>query len=664
MKNELDIIIPISIEQDWPTKEDIVRAISEQHIRYGFKSFMLAAPSAGWRSLGYPSEDVFRNLANLFCEVKKELSGKDITLGWWNTLTIKSGGSDQIQCIVKEDGTGHPFANCPLDENFKRTFAQNIALFAEIAKPSMIIFEDDFSVTAAAGRYGCFCPLHLKEFSNREGKTYKREALQKAFEKRDPESIALQKRFRKLMGDSLVDLSEAVRAELDKKSPEINIGLMQSGSLDTDGDATELVARALAGKDHTPFCRIHGSYYCGGEAFGIPEKIYHAVYSSEHLTDHFDCYYESDTYPHTRFFTSAKQMKAFMAIAYSSGVMGSTFQTQQLLDDPNEETAHAQMFADERARFNELYRTVKECERVGVSLPYDPFYNTLDSAPGEEDPYWCRALNLFGIPYTTKETETVFLDERLLKYATEEEIMRYLSGTLFLDGDAALALCKRGYGSYLGVNVGEDVAKTGNVRYDLGARDIIKAPFNKLGKGKHMPSTHMYAPVGNGILRELTITDPKTEVISEEYTCDQSLLSPSMTRFRNSLGGRVIVMGMTLKGNRSHSLFNYRRKRLFEEMLIWSHADVAFVKNEPCVHMIVNQNTRNNDFSYLVTMINLGADTIQNISLYLPNELRGRKILSLSSSALWEEAKTEPTECGVTVLHPLACCEPMYLKFI
>jgi hypothetical protein len=42
-----------------------------------------------------------------------------------------------------------------------------------------------------------------------------------------------------------------------------------------------------------------------------------------------------------------------------------------------------------------------------------------------------------------------------------------------------------------------------------------------------------------------------------------------MTRFENELSGRVVVMGMTVKGNLSQSLFNYRRKRLFEEMLLW-----------------------------------------------------------------------------------------------
>ena len=659
---KLDIMIPVSLDLDWPTREEIVASIIEQNEKYGFKKFLLAAPGVGWRSKPYPDTRVFERFALLYREVADELSGRDITLGWWDTLTVKSGSHEDLQPIVKADGTDHPFANCPIDEKFRMRFAKNVAAFARIAKPSVIYFEDDYSINAAAGGYGCFCPLHLSEFARREGRTYTREQLLSIFGERDTESLAIQRRYRELMRDSLVGLSEAIRRELDLKSPEIPIGLNQAGSSDLDGNMTAAVCSALAGKRHIPESRIYGAFYCGGELKGIPKRLYHAIYSREHIEGEFKFYHESDTFPHTRFFSSAKQMKAFMAIAYSSGFIGSLFQTQQLLDDPNEENAYGEMFLSERDRFNALATDVALCERRGVSLPYDPFYNTIDGLMRDSDPYWCRVLDMFGIPYTTREAGVTFIDSRQARYSTDDEIIRYLSGGVFLDGDAAHELCRRGFGKYIGVEVGGDVAE-GKTVYDLGAREVISPPFDSLSKGKNMPIAHMFCSGGNGILRKLTPIDESVEVISRAYTFDKKCLTVAMTRFENELSGRVVVMGMTVRGNLSQSLFNYRRKRLFEEMLLWCSEDIPFVRREPAVHMIYNRPREDADFDAILTLINLGDDTLASLELYLPESLRMRDILSLDRDGRWKELSYTRSDDGITVNAPLELCEPLYLKF-
>ena len=146
-----DMLIPISLENDWPTVDDVVDSILEQHTNYGLTGFMLACPSGGWRSLGYLSKSDFKRLAEAFKAVKARLAGRGFALGWWNTLTIKSGGSADFTPIVKSDGTSHPFASCPLCESFASRFASDIAAFSRIAKPDFIIFEDDFAINSAAG---------------------------------------------------------------------------------------------------------------------------------------------------------------------------------------------------------------------------------------------------------------------------------------------------------------------------------------------------------------------------------------------------------------------------------------------------------------------------------------------------------------------------------
>ncbi len=61
-----------------------------------------------------------------------------------------------------------------------------------------------------------------------------------------------------------------------------------------------------------------------------------------------------------------------------------------------------------------------------------------------------------------------------------------------------------------------------------------------------MPSAHMYSPGRNGHLYRLTMTNERCEIISDEYTFLNKYVTPTMARFENHIGGRIVVMAMTL----------------------------------------------------------------------------------------------------------------------
>jgi hypothetical protein len=118
--------------------------------------------------------------------------------------------------------------------------------------------------------------------------------------------------------------------------------------------------------------------------------------------------------------------------------------------------------------------------------------------------------------------------------------------------------------------------------------------------------------------------DEKTEIISQIYSSERKPLVPAMTRFTNELGGRVVVMGMTLKNNGSQSLFNYRRMELFGQLLRWCGEELPFVEDEPYLHLIANQGGSDQDFSYQLTLVNLGEDTVDEVKLNLPKAMRNK----------------------------------------
>ncbi len=662
---DLDIIIPISLDLDWPTPAHVTEEILEQHRNYGFTRFALACPCGGWRSIGYPPTEFFIERAEMFVQIRDTLLAHNITCGWWITTTVKSGVSADFTTIVRADGSGHPFANCPLDPAFRKRLAGDMAVFAKIAKPAFIITEDDFSITAANG---CYCEKHLAEFSRRTGKVYTREELLALRSENTPESFSLLRRWRELTKDSLVGLAEEIRRAVDVDSPEIPIGYMQAGGADLDGDCTLAISKALAGPDHTPFSRLYGIRYNGMTPTGIPGDLFPAICKKQHITEDFIFYHESDSFPHTRFFTSGREMNAVMGAAYSAGFDGSTFQTQQLLDNANEETAYGKMFCRERARMNALHKAAKQCRMQGAELCYDPFWNHVGRSVGV--PYWTNTLSMFSIPWITTESNLVFWDRAQAEHCEDAVIRKYLSKKLlFLDAAAAKILCSRGYGAYLGVSVGEPVNSTaGNemLQWDLGAREVIRDEFVKENHGRNMPSAHMFT-ASNGIMMQMEITDPACRVITDLYGYDRRYITPSMTCFRNSLGGTVVVMGITLENNISQSLYNYRRQRLIHGLIREYCDEIVFLPEAPRVFTLMNDAVDETacGFRHLLTLINLSPDTLEQTDIHLPPAWKDMKTMQmLDRSGEWKPIAFSVTEDGITITEPLSYLDPVYLLFV
>ena len=657
----LDIITPVKLEADWESAEVLAETLRYQKEHFGITRFALGAPSISWKTVGFPSDDHYRMLAEKFIQVRDAVKDEGIRCGYLNMMTVLSGGSEEFQALVQSDGTVMEMTGCPLDPAFQKRFAESNALFAKIAKPDFIMMEDDYGINAnLSDGLGCFCDHHLQAFAERCGKLYTRQELAARLQERTPESLALLKQWRRLMRDSMVQLSQAVRREVDKCSPEIPIGCMQPAQCDRDGDMTEAVARALAGPDHTPFCRIYGTLY--GDIFNaknVPEIVSHALYSRQHIGGDFCFYHESDTYPHTRYFLSGKKIGMYMMAAYSMGFDGATFQTVQILDDKSEESAYGKMLVKERARFNAANRIAKKCTVRGVEITYDPFINTIERQGGR--PYWIRAVSQFGMPITTLEAPVAFWDRRMAKYADHETVMKYLSKGLFLDSEAAKALCDRGYGRYLGVQVGEEVFGNQLHSDDHSAREVIRPPFDVYSKGVNMWGSNNDAAGRKGVTLFLQVTDPKAEVVTEICSFRQETVCPGVVRFQNELGGRIVVQAMTVQKNMSGALINYRRQRLYQALVKWCCDDVVLAENEPNIYIIENE-ARDDSFVGMLTVTNLGEDDVENLKLHLPPKWQQAKSFKkLDRRGNWIETDWRCTEDALHITDSLCYCEPLYI---
>ena len=655
-REELDIIIPVALASDRDAVAETGSSILEQNRRYGFTRFALFMPGKGWRSISYPPHEFFLEKAEIFREVRNRLP-EHIRCGWWHTLVLKSGPTPGLTRVVRADGTEAPFSTCPLDPEYRRRFGEDVTAVLKICRPDFLLTEDDFALNCHGGP-GCFCRRHLEEFAKREGRFYSREELNELFTSSPTESRELLRRYQLLQRDSLVLFAQMIRAAADRVMPELPIGCDQPGCSEKDGNSIEAVARALAGKNHTPWVRFCGAYYGAEYISKIPARLFNCLYFKQHIPGDFGFYHESDSYPHTRFYISASAMRVFMSLVYSFGYDGSIFQTQQMLDDPNEEPAYGKMFAAERKCFNSLHRQIQGCRVRGIQLHHDPFEAANFPQNG---PDWAPVLSAMGIPYTTDEAEVAAISGNQLLFADDRTIRQYLSKGLLLDGQAAKVLCERGYGEFLGVKVTSGLIE-GNERFDLGGKEIIEPGFVPDCRGRKMMRGDCFSPQGNGELFRLEITDPACEKITRIYTFQNVYQAPGMTRYRNRLGGKVVVYASGVSNHGASSLFNYRRQKLFQELLCWCADFLPFVKNEARVGLVVNEAPADRNFRGVLTLINLCPDPLEKLELHLPPDWRENIVFKIMDrDGLWQNAPVEMTGDGMILNRPLHYTEPVYL---
>ena len=668
LNKKLDVIPTMNMAEGRITKEEVIADILEQNKDAGFNRVILHYPTIGHLYMGFAPIEVFREGAKVFKEIKDAVAPYGIQVGWWYRMTVNSGPTPDFQRIVRPNGKNPPYSNCPLCKNLRRRMSESVALFAEIGQPDFIFFEDDFSICAQTYGMGCFCEAHLAEFARREGKRYEREELVAILKEKTPEAFAINRRWRELIKDSLVGFASAIREELDKKSPHIPIGHMQPGSSDKEGDSTEAVARAFAGPNHTPHARFFSCLYGVETANDLPIALFNPLYKIQHTGDNFLFYHESDAWPHSRFFRSGKYMRACLGAVYSYGFDGSTFNNTVFSDNQNEEKAYTYMFNDEKVRFNKVYNIAKQCKMNGVQLEYDPFYSSIYGG----DPQWLTKLALYGIPLTTSGAKIAFWDESQANYMDDEAIMKALSGGLFLDGAAAKKLYDRGYGKYLGANVGDQICKNAYFNtfeadadafsYDMGAKVYLREKYQKICNAKSCGgSGYGYSPTGVKGRYYLTPNDEGCEVIADLYDSYGKCVSVATTIFKNCLGGKVIIFGATLGARYT---LGYREQKLIQHLMLECDDDVAFAMKDPNLYTIMNEakDPEKSEFMGMLTVTNLCEDDLSEFLLHIPKKWLGfGELLSLGKDGEWTPIKYELDGQTLTVKEELRYLDPMYI---
>jgi hypothetical protein len=657
----IDPIIPLNFFMN--RKEEMLSQMLEMKQRFGLRRFLLTDPMEYVRLTGYPSSQVYQNIGEKVLYVKNQLASHDIEVGWWCAPSLRSGAGAPFQYITDLSGAVSKISLCPMDPKFMEDFSDNVATVVKISRPFMVQFEDDYELSHQPPeiKFGCFCPLHIAEFSKRQQKQYTREELVDLFKELSPEIIKLRRAWAELSRDSLANLASRVREKIDVIAPDTRIMLCQSGMTDFDGDFTEAVTQAFAGKTR-PAVRLYGSSYSSDDSQSLPDNVFHALYSIQHLPVHFECYHESDTYPHTRFFMSAAKIKSLITSTLSYGFDDSLFYATQYLDNPLEEDGYAKMFHSELKRFEALKTAVRDCDVTGVEIVHRPFGHIVNPYSGSGRPgtasgaAWVSAISRFGIPYTAKNGKVKLISGNMVEMLEDEEIENLLKGGVLMDGGAAYSLYKKGWGDMIGAK-GVSTGKEANFCYE-GLRKTTD--FSNVDGD--LMYNYIFAPAGTES-GSFYVLDPmdEAEIITDFLDGEEKPVIPGMYRFQNKLGGKIAITALNAY-SRSSGMLNYKKKEMICQIIEWLGNETlpVFVKNLPNVFCIFNR-SRSGNYA-IVTLINLSSDTFNSFSLQIAPEWQNKKIESMNEDGRWDKIDVQNNGRIIKVDEPLVLMKPVILK--
>ncbi len=422
------------------------------------------------------------------------------------------------------------FSYCPYDENLRRYLKKEFNTLAKL-DPETIMVDDDFRSTFKSGR-ACCCPLHLKAFNEKAGTDLTREELKEIICGHTDLTEKYAEIFDETQREGLVGAAKAIREGIDEVNPKIK-GAYCSCGADT-GFASD-IAPILAGKDNPVIVRINDGWYtnAGNRWFSGNVSLRAATQNCVlKNTDKVDFVLdESDTCPHNRYSTNATSVHAHFTGGILEGLKGAKHWITRLESyEPESGKAYRKKLAENSGFYSSLIRLADGIEWQGARIPLlkaiKHRYNFDGFAINPYNAFTDMVFERLGLPvyFSDKSGGAAFLEGDYIDEFTDEEIRDMLSKTAFMTSEIAEKLTARGFGKYIGTAVRE---YNGDV------------PTNEVIDGVKCETQQR--------AKEL-LPSEKTEALSYAYrfTAKKSeRLFPAVTRFKNELGGTVVVFSGT-----------------------------------------------------------------------------------------------------------------------
>ena len=596
-------------------------------------------------SHGIPTVEWLDGYMPILHRVKKELTqiGVVFSINPWVTLVHRDQGRDisaihpDVQSMVGHDGAECKTCSCPISDGWRNITRELWHRYAS-TEPDVLWVEDDIRLlNHSPVDYGCFCPLHIKEFSRRIGRNVTREELVKAILAPGEPHLWRSEWLdlnRELANDTVAFIERTVH----EVSPNTKLGLMCSGpnSHALEGRDWASFTRSLAGNQQLVARPSLGVY----SEHGMRDIYYSA--SSLRSTLHclgpgINIQTELENFTFSTYAKSATTTFNQLALSFIYGADGVTMNLFDHLGTPLDVTPEFGMIIREKKAFlNSLADRCRGGKSLGIRLIHNAEGSRhiklqenadyTDLFP--EGQAWTTALEPMGFPVSYNDSAVTAVNGQVLRGLPDTKIKELLSGGIIMDLSALRTLIDMGYGEYVGVSIKREFLKNSE---PLAAEEYFEPEFG----GEQRKYLTMF--MGGRMLLAEIVPASGAKVISRLVDADTNPCYPFATAFENSLGGRVAVYPVEFdSGIFAYPAFlNPYRKQQLENIVRWLGRGPAPLQVSGGVYplpFVVDHE----DYS-IVGAFNLSLDEWPNVIFDMPGNKTPSRIEAISEDGSWKE---------------------------
>ena len=217
------------------------------------------------------------------------------------------------------------------------------------------------------------------------------------------------------------------------------------------------------------------------------------------------------------------------------------------------------------------------------------------------------------------------LDSYSASFLSDESLKTVLGSNVFLDGEAATILCKRGFLEYIGIE-------------KIGEKQKVQVQSEVFTKAKRSDDTYIRMPsrVPINCWYDIEVLE-NAEVLSQFMTPVGKAFT-GMTYFENSIGGRVVIFPAF--GNWGTGFFNHTRVALFKDIFKKLWPDMVRIDCDAYTLAVVKEKTDGKRYYFLT---NFSADTAKK---YKINGKTVEPNLRMYQSVVYEEIDGELKTVG------------------
>lgn len=534
--------------------------------------------------------------------------GHEIGHGDWHRS--RKPGQDW-QPLVDPAGREATVQVCPLDPDWQAYYTDSLHRYA-VEDFDVIWVEDDIRLHNHAPLEwgGCFCPLHLGSFSDRTGISTSRDELVRACTAPGPPHP-----WRALWLDawqeSLLEVVESWRPIVAAHG--CRLGLMSSRT-ETHAAEGRWWDRWWAAFD---VVRPHFWGYSDVVPSALPDSIAQLEAQQRSLPAGMISYPEIENWPYWRWNKSYRQTAAQMSLAQILGCDGHALSLYDFPGNrPDDDPSRAEFLARWRPTLDWLSeRFDRRLRAVGVSVPWSGetgrrvqlsdemagSWQSLVVRHGE----WAPWLGALGTAFTSGEGRVTALSGAAVWAFDDQQLKRWLSGGVLLDGEAAHILATRGFGKTIGFADlrfrGEDAP--------VATLEVCTDPDFALWPGCKISVDFESYRRGTLVHGDPL---PGARVISRLHDPRHRDVGHGALLYRNELGGRVA----TVPWNIRESVFmTPQRHHQLTMILDWLGSDAIRVHGGP---WLVPQALTDGE-RWRVVIWNASPDETHAIDIHLPS---------------------------------------------